>query len=85
MYSNLKTFDTIRFYKSWTILGSFYRFFHFLIQIWIWKTLAVFTGRYRYHTEAVKTVTAVTGAVTVGIKNHASASLGKLIKVTRYT
>jgi hypothetical protein len=30
MRSNLKTFDTIRLYKSWTIFGDFYWFFHFL-------------------------------------------------------
>jgi hypothetical protein len=29
MRSNLKTFDTIRLYKSWTIFGDFYWFFHF--------------------------------------------------------
>jgi hypothetical protein len=30
MHSNLKTFNTIKLYKSWTIFGDFYWFFHFL-------------------------------------------------------
>jgi hypothetical protein len=39
MHSNLKTFNTIRFYKSWTIFGGFLLIFPFLIQIQIqiWK------------------------------------------------
>jgi hypothetical protein len=41
------------------VLGIFIDFFIFWIQIWIWKILKVFTARYRYRTEAVKTVTAV--------------------------
>jgi hypothetical protein len=53
------------------VSGIFIDFSFFSIQIWIWKTLTVFTGRYRYRTGAVKTVT---GAVTVGIKNHGAKS-----------
>jgi hypothetical protein len=74
MHSNLKTLNTIRLYKSWTIfLRFFIDFSFFWIQIQIWKILAVSTARYRYRAAAVTTVTAVTAAVTNGTKNPASS------------
>jgi hypothetical protein len=69
MHSNLKTFNTIRLYKSWTIFWRFLLiFFIFLIQFHIWEIVAIATVRYRYRPAAVTTVTAVTTAVISGKK-----------------
>jgi hypothetical protein len=89
MYSNLKTFDTIRFYKSWAIfLKIFIDFFIFWIQIQIWKFVAVATARYRYRTPAVTTVTAVTRAVTSGKKTLPTSqrveSCGAILSIRKH-
>jgi hypothetical protein len=70
MHSNLKTFNTIKLYKSWTIFWRFLLIFSFFwIQIQIWNLAPIVTARYRYRTPAVTTVTAVYRAVTNGKKN----------------
>jgi hypothetical protein len=70
MHSNLKTFNTIRLYKSWTIFLWFLLIFlFFLIQIQIWILGPVPTAGYRYRTPAVGAVTAVSRAVTKDKKN----------------